>query len=175
MLPLSLGRPLLFAPSGVTLLYCVLLVFVLYHMLHIACFTGSSTLVCPFSLLCCIVFCLSSFCFLRSILHVSLGRPLLIVTSGVTVLYCVLSVFVLYLMLHVACDTGLSILDCPFSLLCCILFCLSSFYIVCSMLPVSLCCPFLIAPSVYCVVFCFVCLHSISFSPCCLCLCVVHS
>jgi hypothetical protein len=34
MLPLSLGRPLLFSPSGVTLLYCVLLVFVLYHMLH---------------------------------------------------------------------------------------------------------------------------------------------
>jgi hypothetical protein len=36
-------------------------------------------------------------------------------------------------------------------------------------------CPFLIALSVYCVVFCFVCLHSISYAPCCLCLCIVHS
>jgi hypothetical protein len=178
-------------------------------MLHIACVTGSSTLVCHFSLPCCIVFCLSSFCILRSILHVSLGsftldcpfngyfvvlclfvfgqylmlhipclwgRSLSIVPSTVTLLYCVLFVFVLYLMLHVAfvswvVHSRLSLQR----LLCCIVFCLSSFCILCSILLVSLGRQNLIAPLVYCVALCFVCLRSVSYASYCMCLWLVHS
>ena len=121
-------------------------------------------------LLCCIVFCLSSFCILCSILPVSLGRPLLIVPSTVTLLYSVLFVFVLYLMFHTAFVSRSSTLDCPFSLLCCIVFCLSSFCILCFILHVSLARPLVIAPLVYCVALCFACVRFVSYAPCCLCL-----
>ena len=68
-----------------------------------------------------------------------------------------------------------STLDCPFSLLCCIVLWLSSFCILCSILHVSLGRPLLFAPLVYCVAFCFDCLLSVYYAPYCMCHWVVHS
>ena len=73
-------------------------------------------------------------------------------------------------MLHIACVSRSSTLDCPFSLLCCIVFCLSSFCILCFILHVSLARPLVIAPLVYCVALRFACVRFVSYAPCCLCL-----
>jgi uncharacterized protein YceK len=134
-------------------LLCVLFVFILYLMLHVACVSVLSILDCPFSLLCCFVFCLSSFYILCSIKLNGQSRVEHMMQNEDkqnTIQHSKLKG-------QTRMDnTETQVLDFPFSLLCCFVLCLSSFYILCSMLPVSLYCPFLIAPLVYCVALCFV-------------------
>ena len=123
--------------------------------------------------------------------------PNIACVSGLSILF--LFVFVLCLVPNIACVSGLSILfficirpvSCAQYCLCLwvvhSLFYLSSFCVLCPLLPVSLGCPFFVlfvfvlclVPNIACVsglsILCFICLRPVLCTQYCLCLWVVHS
>jgi hypothetical protein len=111
---------------------------------------GLSILYCPISFLCCVLFV----CVLCLVPHVYMDCPFYIVQSVFCVVFCCLC--------PVSCAPrvyGLSILYCPISFLCCVLF----VCVLCLVPHVYMDCPFYIVQSVFCVVFC--CLSPVSCAP----------
>ena len=105
----------------------------------------------------CYVSCFVCLCPVSCVINVASVSGLSILDCPFSFLCCVCCFVCLCpvsCVINVASVSGLSILDCPFSFLCCV--CCFVLFVLClvyPMLPVSLDCPFLIALSVFYVMF----------------------